>query len=121
MVYLVEDSQPIRERLCEVLSLVPEVRVVGEAETAAEAIAGIRDTAPDVAIVDLHLREGSALDVLRTLATDARRPTFVVLTNLPTEQHRKACLAAGASHFLDKSRDFLRINEIVSARGPARG
>lgn len=103
------------------LALVPGARVVGAAETAADAIAGIRDKAPDVAIVDLHLREGSGLEVLRTIGADPRRPTFVVLTNLPTEQYRQACLAAGARHFLDKSRDFFRINEIVGAPDSTRG
>jgi DNA-binding NarL/FixJ family response regulator len=36
-----------------------------------------------------------------------------VLTNYATDQHRRACMDAGAEFFLDKSSDFARIREIV--------
>jgi hypothetical protein len=36
-----------------------------------------------------------------------------VLPNDPSERRRRDCLAAGAQHFLDKSNEFLRINDIV--------
>jgi len=113
-VYLVEDSASLRARLVEMVEL-SHAQVVGEAETAHQAIAGIPIAAPDVVLLDLHLRQGSGLEVLRALRNDSGAPFFIVITNDPTESYRKACLAAGAHAFLDKSRDFLRINDLIGS------
>lgn len=119
-VYVVEDSPAIRERLVEIVAHAEGATIVGEAETAVDAIAGIRDCAPDLVLLDIHLRDGSGLEVLRARFDHLRAPLFVVLTNDTSESQRRTCMAAGASHFLDKSHDFLRVNEIISSFGPAR-
>jgi DNA-binding NarL/FixJ family response regulator len=113
-VYLVEDSAPLRARLVEIVQT-SDACVVGEAETADEAIAGITLAHPDVVLLDLHLRRGGGLDVLRALTGSPAAPAFIVLTNDPNDGYRDACMAAGAQAFLDKSRDFLRINEIIGS------
>jgi DNA-binding NarL/FixJ family response regulator len=112
-VYLVEDSSAIRARMAEMVERC-DARVVGEAETADDAIAGIRIAHPDLVLLDLHLRSGSGLDVLRALGHDEARPVFIVVTNDPNDGYRKACLAAGAREFLDKSHEFLRIQQIIA-------
>ena len=113
-VFVVEDSPAIRERLVEMLAHVDGATLVGEAETALDAIDGIRRCAPDLVLLDIHLREGSGLDVLRAMRGATGRPMFVVLSNDTSAKQRSACLAAGAMHVLDKSLDFLRITEIIS-------
>lgn len=113
-VYIVEDAPSIRERLVEMIAHADRATVVGEAETAVEAIAGIRASRPDLVLLDLHLRDGLGLDVLRASRGAPHAPTYIVLTNDPSERQRSACMAAGASHFLDKSLDFLRVTEIIS-------
>lgn len=118
-VYIVEDSAPLRARIIEMLERICGPRIVGEAEAAPEAIAGIRATRPDAVLLDLNLGKSSGLDVLRAFARDADAPLFIVMTNEPSEQHRRECLAAGAAYFLDKSLEFLRINDIVGSL-PAR-
>jgi DNA-binding NarL/FixJ family response regulator len=114
-IYLVEDSLAIRARLSEMIGHLPSVRVVGEAATPRAAIDGIAASHPDVVVLDLHLREGSGLDVLRAAHQDRPGIVFVVLTNHPTDEYRKLCVACGAQHFLDKSNEFTRINEIIAA------
>ena len=112
-VYLVEDCTAIRARMAEMVERC-HARVVGEAETADDAIAGIPAADPDVVLLDLHLRKGSGLDVLRALGPHQHGPVFIVVTNDPTEGYRKACMAAGAAEFLDKSHEFLRIPQIIA-------
>jgi DNA-binding NarL/FixJ family response regulator len=118
-VYLVEDSAPIRALVAEMLAQLPDVRVAGEAAEVDQAIAGIRATQPDAVVLDLHLRGGTGIDVLRALHAEAPQIVFIVLTNHPTPQHRRLCLALGARHFLDKSNEFTRVNEIVAGLVPA--
>jgi DNA-binding NarL/FixJ family response regulator len=118
-VYLVEDSAPIRALVAEMLAQLPDVRVAGEAADVDQAIAGIRATRPDAVVLDLHLRGGTGIDVLRAVHAEAPEIVFIVLTNHPTPQHRRLCLALGARHFLDKSNEFTRVNEIVAGLEPA--
>jgi DNA-binding NarL/FixJ family response regulator len=118
-VYLVEDSAPIRALVAEMLAQLPDVRVAGEAAEVDQAIAGIRATQPDAVVLDLHLRGGTGIDVLRALHAEAPQIVFIVLTNHPTPQHRRLCQALGARHFLDKSNEFTRVNEIVAGLVPA--
>jgi len=108
-VFIVDDSPLIRASLTEMLRHVPNVDVVGEADTPQAAIDGITTAVPDVVILDLHLIGGSGLTVLRTLHPKFPATTFLVLTNHPTPQYRRQCLEHGASDFLDKSHEFVRI------------
>ena len=64
-------------------------------------------------ILDLLLEDGSGLDVLKAVHTASPETHFAVLTNYATDQHRRACMDAGAEYFLDKSSDFPRIRKIV--------
>lgn len=114
-VYLVEDSEPVRALIAEMLGHVPGAVVSGQAGTVDDAIAGIRDTQPNAVVLDLHLKGGNGIDVLRAIHAESPQIVFIVLTNHPTPQHRRTCLAAGARYFLDKSNEFARVNQIVGA------
>ena len=112
-IFIVDDSAFIRERLVGMLVEIEGVSVVGEAESPAEAIAGITHTCPDVVMLDLHLRNGSGLEVLRGLQFSLSGIVFIVLTNFPNSHYRKFCLEAGARYFLDKHTELGKIADIL--------
>lgn len=112
-VFLVEDSLAIRARLAATIRGIEGTELVGEAGTVGAAIDGIRATHPGAVILDLQLEDGSGLDVLKAVRPAAPALHIAVLTNYATDQHRRACMDAGAEYFLDKSSDFPRIREIV--------
>lgn len=113
MVFLVEDSEAIRARLAATIRGIAGAELVGEAGTVGGAIDGIRLTHPGALILDLQLGDGSGLEVLKAVHRCASAPHVAVLTNYATDQHRRACMDAGAEFFLDKSSDFPRIREII--------
>jgi DNA-binding NarL/FixJ family response regulator len=113
-VFIVDDSASIRVRLAEMLGRMADVAVVGEAASAAEAIAGILRTLPDSVLLDLNLIGHSGLDVMRAVRPRAPAIAFVVLTNHSEPQYRQACAAAGARFFLDKSNEFDRVREVIA-------
>ena len=113
-VFIVDDSASIRVRLAEMLARLPEVRVVGEAACATEAVAGILRTRPDSVLLDLHLMGRTGLDVLREVRPRAPEVVFVVLTNHGEAQYREASLAAGARYFLDKSQDIGQVRGVIA-------
>jgi DNA-binding NarL/FixJ family response regulator len=112
-VFLVEDSLEIRARLAETIRGIEGAELVGEAGTVRSAIDGIRGAHPRAVILDLQLEDGSGLEVLKAVHPAAPEMHVAVLTNYATDQHRRACMSAGAEFFLDKSSDFPRIREIV--------
>ena len=122
-VFVVEDSAEVRERLVEMIREVKDIEVVGEAATYDTAVAGIIDTRPDVAVLDIKLANetGSGIDALIEVRKTLPGIRAIVLSNYTTPQHLKASADAGAEYFLDKSIDFERVAEILQQMQIAGG
>jgi DNA-binding NarL/FixJ family response regulator len=122
-VFVVEDSAAVRERLVEMIREVKDIEVVGEAATYDTAVAGIIDTRPDVAVLDIKLANetGSGIDALIEVRKTLPGIRAIVLSNYTTPQHLKASADAGAEYFLDKSIDFERVAEILQQMQIAGG
>jgi DNA-binding NarL/FixJ family response regulator len=101
-----------------------EVTVIGESGNAQEAPDAIMKQKPDVVLLDIHLLDGSGIDVLQRLKRAKPAPAVIILTNYPYPQYRQKCLEAGADFFFVKSTEF---DQIVPAlrqliqRGGASG
>jgi DNA-binding NarL/FixJ family response regulator len=119
-IFIVDDSEPIRARLAEMLSTMDAVDVVGEAGSARDAVAGILRTRPDSVLLDLNLMGRTGIDVLRSVHPKAPEIVFIVLTNHAELQYRRAALEAGATYFLDKSSEFDRVREVVAGIAAVR-
>jgi DNA-binding NarL/FixJ family response regulator len=106
--YLVEDSPVIRESLIATLEELAPVRVVGTAADERTAVTWLSTPgqAVDLVIVDLFLKGGSGLGLLRAAQAMPRRHVLVVLSNYVTPDMRRQCLALGASRVFDKSHDL---------------
>jgi DNA-binding NarL/FixJ family response regulator len=113
-VYIVEDSAGIRARLADMLSRMERVSVVGEAGSAREAVAGILRVRPDSVLLDLNLMGRTGIDVMRSVRPAAPEIVFIVLTNHSEPQYRRAATDAGAAYFLDKSREFDRVRDVIA-------
>jgi DNA-binding NarL/FixJ family response regulator len=112
-VFLVEDSPLIRERLVRMLEAIPGVKVIGHAETPAEAIDQIIVAQPNVVILDIKLKGGSGIKVLQAVKLHMPAIIVVMLTNYSTPQFRSQCVQAGADYFLDKTHEFQNIAAIL--------
>jgi two-component system, OmpR family, response regulator len=117
--YIVEDSATIRENLIETLQELAMVEPVGSAETESEGKRWLaqNDEYWDLAIIDLFLKEGNGLNILR--ACRVRRPTqkMVVLSNHATNDVRWRCSQLGADAVFDKSTEIdALVDYCVSAR-----
>jgi len=111
-VLVVDDSPAIRARLVSLLREVVGV-VPSEASGADEALAHVRREGADLVILDIHMPGRNGLQILPLLKATPAAPVVVVLTSHPTELHRRQCLALGADHFFDKSRDFARVLDVI--------
>ena len=106
--YIVEDSPIIRESLIAALEELGPIEVVGTAEDEATAEQWLiqPDSVFDLVIVDIFLKSGSGLGVLRTVRALPQRRHLVVLSNYATPDMRRKCLALGADKVFDKSHEL---------------
>ena len=119
-VLLVEDSPVICNLVTTIINNVAGLNVVESVDTEADAIGAVQRGNVDVVILDLQLRTGTGFGVLRALRAMAKKPAVVVFTNFPLSTYREAALALGATHFLDKSRDYDRLPDILTEMATAR-
>jgi DNA-binding NarL/FixJ family response regulator len=111
-VFLVDDSQPIRERVAAMLSD-HDFDVVGAAANPEQSIVGILAVHPDVVVLDVQLEGGSGLQVLRAVRRAEPDIAFIVLSNNAGAAYRKRYLSEGARRFLDKSTEFDQLASAV--------
>jgi DNA-binding NarL/FixJ family response regulator len=112
-VFIVDDSCVVRERLVALLADVPDVVVVGQAGTAAEAIRQIRKLQPAAVVLDISMPGGNGLSVLREIRRANSAATVIMLTNFSQEQYREKCAALGADYFFDKSTEFEQVRGVL--------
>ena len=128
--YLVEDSPLIRDNLAATLQELTGLEVVGWADNERTAIAWLSAAgrAVDLVIVDLFLKTGSGLGVLRARAGPWKDTPchVIVLTNYATAEMKRRCASLGADRVFDKSReidslvDHCRALVAAQADGPPR-
>jgi len=111
---IVDDHPIARDGLCQFLDACPDMTVVGTASTADSGLALIRDTQPEVAIIDLHLPCADqklftpgvyGYGVSLVFECLQQFPTMIVLalTGLPSAVYKEAVLQTGAHGFLSKA------------------
>ncbi|MDC8785177.1 response regulator [Roseateles koreensis] len=106
--YIVEDSPVIRENLIATLEELGPIEVVGTAEDEASAVQWMSVNAHrfDLAIVDVFLKHGSGIGVLKALSALPRNHIAVVSSNYATAEIRRKCLELGAARVFDKSNEI---------------
>ncbi len=101
-VYIVDDHPLVREWLGNLLRMEKDIEVVGEAETPSEAAAAIRSEIPDVAVVDLSLKRGSGLDLIKDIQARSARTRTLVLSMHEEMHDVERALRAGARGYVMK-------------------
>jgi DNA-binding NarL/FixJ family response regulator len=112
-VLIADDSSVVRERLAVMLREVPEVCVVGETLNVSGTIEAVRRLRPAVLVLDLSMPGGSGLDVLRQMAGEQLKAMVLVLTNYSFPEYEKEACRFGASAFLNKSTQFMKVTGLV--------
>ena len=106
--YIVEDSPVIRESLIATLEELVPLDVVGTAEDESTAVQWLAQPGNqcDLVIVDIFLKAGSGLGVLRASNEYPHHYTTVVLSNYATKDMRRKCMELGADRVFDKSNEI---------------
>ncbi len=118
-VFLVDDHEMVRRGIAGLLEADPDIEIVGEAATAAQARARILAIKPDVAILDVRLPDGSGVDVCREVRAADPGIRCLMLTSYDDDAAIYAAVIAGAAGYLMK--DVLGNSLIEAVRNVGAG
>jgi len=104
-VYLVEDSSYLRDHLADCVTEHDYGRVVGFADNEDDAVTDILKLKPDAVLLDIQLRAGNGLNVLRKLRAllPGAMPDVIVFTDFAITDFVRYATMYGARYFLDKA------------------
>jgi len=118
-VLLVDDHSVVRAGVRGMLAGEPDVTVVGEAASAAEAVVSVAALAPDVVLMDLRMPGGDGVAATRRILAGSPATRVVVLTTYETDGDILPAVEAGAAGYLLK--DASRADLLHAVRAAARG
>ena len=101
-VFILDDHELVRRGLTDLLTTTNDLTIVGEAATAADALHRIPAAAPDVALLDARLPDGSGIDVCREIRSCYPNVRCLILTSYDDDEALFAAVMAGASGYLLK-------------------
>ncbi|MEU9497663.1 response regulator transcription factor [Streptomyces sp. NPDC048196] len=110
---LLADDQPlVRAGLTMVIDDLPDLEIVAEAATGAEAVRLARELRPDVVVMDIRMPGTDGIEATRAVAAGNGAPRVLILTTFDDDDNVYAALRAGASGFLVKD---MALSDIIAA------
>jgi len=111
-VFLLDDHEIVRRGVKELLETEPDITVVGEAGTAASALARIPAVRPDVAVLDVRLPDGDGVTVCREIRSKMPEVACLMLTSFGDDEALFDAIMAGAAGYVLKQ---IRGTDLVGA------
>ena len=111
-VFLLDDHEIVRRGVKELLEAEPDIKVVGEAGTAASALARIPALRPDVAVLDVRLPDGDGVSVCRDIRSSMPQVACLMLTSFGDDEALFDAIMAGAAGYVLKQ---IRGTDLVGA------
>jgi two-component system, NarL family, response regulator DevR len=119
-VFLLDDHEVVRRGVRDLLESEGDIEVVGEASTAAEAVARVPAVRPDVAVLDVRLPDGDGVTVCRDLRSQLPELACLMLTSFADDEALFDAILAGAAGYVLKQvrgADILGAVRTVAAGG----
>jgi DNA-binding NarL/FixJ family response regulator len=111
-VVLADDQPLVRAGLRVLVADTPDLEVVGEAGTGAEAVRLVRETRPDVVVMDIRMPGMDGIEAARIITAGPETASILVLTTFDDDEYVYAALRAGVSGFLVKD---MALDDILTA------
>jgi two-component system response regulator NreC len=102
-VLVVDDHTLLRDGICALLALAPDMEVVGEAGNGKEAIDRVRDLSPDVVVMDIGMPVMDGVEASRRIHERYPATKVVVCSQYDDREHILDALDAGAQGFIEKT------------------
>ena len=119
-VAIADDQQLVRAGFAALVDSEPDLEVVGEASTGAEAVALVARTTPDVVLMDIRMPDGDGLWATERIVSrpELAGTRIVIVTTFELDEYVAQAIKAGASGFLVKDTEpveLIRAVRVVAA------
>lgn len=114
-VLIVDDHPVVRDGLAAQIATQPDLEVCGEAEDVAGALATYDRARPDIAIVDISLKNGDGLELVKRLRARDDALRIVVWSMYPERLYAERALHAGAMGYVNKGSESREILQAIRA------
>jgi len=114
-ILIVDDSALIIERLLAMLNGLVSVKDITTASNYREAVAALSESKVDIAILDIHLTGKNGIELLKFIVKNYPQIKVVMLSNADNDKYRELCKKEGALFFIDKSKEFELVPEILTS------
>jgi DNA-binding NarL/FixJ family response regulator len=111
-VFLLDDHEIVRKGVAQVVNAEADLEVVGEAAGAAQALAEVRRSEPDVAVLDVRLGDGNGIEVCREIRAAHPEVPCLMLTSFSDDQALLDAALAGAAGYVLKE---IRSNDLIES------
>ncbi len=101
-VVIVDDHPMLRERIAQLIGKEPDMTVCGEADNIQQALECIRDSQPDIAVVDITLKGSSGLELIKNLKAHGINTPVLVLSMHDESLYADRALRSGARGYITK-------------------
>jgi two-component system response regulator YesN len=108
-VLIADDTNLIRERLQEMVSVSRQLEVVGSFANGTNTLEGLRTLKPDLAIIGLEMTGLNGIEVLKEIRKENSSLVYIILTLFSSEFYREMAMEAGADYFFSKPDDFKKV------------
>ena len=111
-IVIVDDHPIVREGFSKLINSESDLEVAGTAEDATEALALMEKERPDVAMIDLSLKESSGIELIKDLQASCPEVRILVVSLHDEEMYAERALRAGAKGFIMKAE---AVDDIITA------
>lgn len=119
-VFLVDDHEVVRRGLVGLLSSDPDLDVIGEAGSVAQAMAQVPALKPDVAVLDVRLPDGNGIELCRDLLSKMPDLRCLMLTSFTSDEAMLDAILAGASGYVVKDIKGMELAQAIKDVGAGR-
>ena len=120
-VFIVDDSEFFVEWISEQIGSIQGIEILGSCGSVHPCIKKIKKLDPDIIILDIRLKDGNGIDLLKNLKDQVKKYKIIVFTNYPWQVFQQQCRVLGADYFFDKSIEFGRLKETLVAMSTHQG
>lgn len=118
-VFVVEDSELVRDLIIENLAKIDGIDVVGYSDSEGDALDQLRSLSCNILILDIELKQGNGLSLLRSLRQDHLHTDNlkIIFSNNVSNTYKRLGEQYGVNHFFDKTSEFPELYSLIERLG----
>ena len=114
-VLIVDDVPQILDRVENLLEETETVAKIAKALSVEQALEKLTEHRFDVVLLDIHLADKNGIELLGFIKKNYPPIIVLMLSNQTGSHYRKLCMDLGAKHFIDKTKEFEKIPELIDS------